>query len=483
MSQSSKNRPERFYMTGIATHHQFPQAHTSNSVYKKSYTKDTLLVVGAGPKAIAIAAKHTVLARLGLSVPRLVIIDAQGIASHWSGDFGFTDGKQLLGTRPEKDAGFPYASTCWGDPTINQAVVSEMLQLSWHSHLIATERYSEWVDRGRVRPTHYEWSQYLHWVAERVDMEIVHARVDTISCTEDHQKWQLSCTAADNGEPITLTGDGLVITGPGTPTIIPGQPTNHPRVFNGASFWQHTEEIVRAQNNTTRHLNIGIIGTGETAAAIVLSLINLLDAKASIEVVSPYGVIYSRDEGFQENRMFSDPDGRLARQTGKHQHELQWLKMTEKDRRAFMKRTDRGVFSVHAVENINHAENVRTVMGTAKKIHAENESVCVEIEYDDEIAYDHFDYVIVGIGFNALWFLNHMDAQTRTRLQQTLGGLGQQTIERSIGEDLAINDVQPRLHLPMLAGVAQGPGFPNLSCLGLLSDRVLSTYIKSDQCC
>jgi len=32
------------------------------------------------------------------------------------------------------------------------------------------------------------------------------------------------------------------------------------------------------------------------------------------------------------------------------------------------------------------------------------------------------------------------------------------------------------LHLPMLAGIAQGPGFPNLSCLGLLADRILASY-------
>jgi mycobactin lysine-N-oxygenase len=33
------------------------------------------------------------------------------------------------------------------------------------------------------------------------------------------------------------------------------------------------------------------------------------------------------------------------------------------------------------------------------------------------------------------------------------------------------------LHLPVLAGLAQGPGFPNLSCLGLLSDRILRRYV------
>jgi hypothetical protein len=28
----------------------------------------------------------------------------------------------------------------------------------------------------------------------------------------------------------------------------------------------------------------------------------------------------------------------------------------------------------------------------------------------------------------------------------------------------------------MLAAIAQGPGFPNLSCLGLLADRILAAY-------
>jgi mycobactin lysine-N-oxygenase len=31
--------------------------------------------------------------------------------------------------------------------------------------------------------------------------------------------------------------------------------------------------------------------------------------------------------------------------------------------------------------------------------------------------------------------------------------------------------------LPNLAGLNQGPGFPNLSCLGLLSDRVLGAEL------
>src|SRR5262249_35921549 len=130
----------------------------------------TLLVLGAGPKGVAIAAKRYMLAKLGYPVPHLRIIDRQGVASHWSGQAGFTDGNQFLGTRPEKDVGFPYLSACWGNKELSRAVAKEMVHLSWQSFLIDQWRYAGWIDRGRTRPTHQEWSQYLQWVAEQVEL-------------------------------------------------------------------------------------------------------------------------------------------------------------------------------------------------------------------------------------------------------------------------------------------------------------------------
>jgi hypothetical protein len=41
---------------------------------------------------------------------------------------------------------------------------------------------------------------------------------------------------------------------------------------------------------------------------------------------------------------------------------------------------------------------------------------------------------------------------------------------------LRIKHFSPYLFAPMLAGLQQGPGFPNLSCLGTMSDRVLKTF-------
>ena len=263
----------------------------------------TLLVLGAGPKAVAIAAKSHILAKLGYPVPHLRIIDRQGVASHWSGKAGFTDGNQFLGTRPEKDIGFPYLSACWGDKALSKAVAQEILHLSWHGYLIDQLRYSDWIDRGRTRPTHGEWSKYIQWVAEKVELDLYVAEVTNIATTSDQKYWQLTCQPSEGGAPLTLTGEGLVITGPGTPLTITGQPKEHPRIMNGASFWLHVEEFAQLRSQVKSPLNIGVIGTGETAAAIVVALVDALRSSAFIEVISPHGVIYSRDEGFEENML------------------------------------------------------------------------------------------------------------------------------------------------------------------------------------
>ena len=43
----------------------------------------------------------------------------------------------------------------------------------------------------------------------------------------------------------------------------------------------------------------------------------------------------------------------------------------------------------------------------------------------------------------------------------------------------AMKGVRFNVHVPMVAGLAQGPGFPNLCSLGHLSDRIISRYIET----
>src|SRR5499427_9635387 len=130
----------------------------------------TLAVVGAGPKGIAIAAKARAVAAAGLTAPRVVLVDRGAIAGNWSGRQGYTSGLLPLGTPPEKDVGYPYAAS-WGDSSAD--VVAAMAGYSWQRHLIRHGAYSDWVDRGRMRPAHRQWSAYLREVAETAEAEIV----------------------------------------------------------------------------------------------------------------------------------------------------------------------------------------------------------------------------------------------------------------------------------------------------------------------
>jgi mycobactin lysine-N-oxygenase len=165
----------------------------------------TLAVIGAGPKGIAIAAKARAIAAAGLGAPRVVLIDRGAIAGNWTGRQGYTSGLLPLGTPPEKDVGFPYAHS-WGPAS--PAVTAAMTEYSWQRHLIARGAYADWVDRGRLRPTHRQWSIYLREVAEKAQAEVVAAEL--VGLEADGERWRL---ALEPGEAIWA--DGVVITGAG----------------------------------------------------------------------------------------------------------------------------------------------------------------------------------------------------------------------------------------------------------------------------
>jgi mycobactin lysine-N-oxygenase len=89
-----------------------------------------------------------------------------------------------------------------------------------------------------------------------------------------------------------------------------------------------------------------------------------------------------------------------------------------------------------------------------------------------------YDLVVVAIGFDARWFESLLGGEARQLFDDALGEDG---LERRIDLDLSVAGLSPPLHLPLVAALAQGPGFPNLSCLGLLSDRILRRYVPLAQ--
>ena len=413
----------------------------------------TLTIVGAGPKAVAVAAKAHVAEKLGLVVPEITVIDPHGVGAHWLAAGGWTDGRHRLGTSPEKDIGFPYRTELTGDSAIDVEIDRGMAGLSWTSHLIDAGTYASWIDRGRPQPMHCEWATYLRWVSERIGLNPVPGRVINAEISGD--SWSIRVEDTISGAPRILSSDAFMLTGPGTSER---RFLQHGSVLSVASFW------ARIAADTRFTGRICVVGGGETAASIIEELTS--HRVAEIITVAPTACLLSRGENFQENALYTDPEV--------------WTSLDAATRRAMLSRTDRGVLSLQSLEIIGRDGRCRHVTGLVSAVTAGPAGPVVHVENPGRTV--PADTVIDARGADPSWFIGLLGDGARARLavaagcdpQGEIGGAGFVTgIEGSIRRDLSVDGMDPTLVLPTMAGFNQGPGFGNLSCLGLLADRIL----------
>lgn len=407
---------------------------------------ETLLVVGAGPKALAVAAKSHVLRELGLPAPRVVVVEPHAVGGNWLPSGGWTDGQHRLGTSPEKDVGFPYHST-WARGH-NQELNAGMSAFSWTSFLIEHGTYAEWIDRGRPSPQHNIWAKYLQWVARKIDLELVAGAVRTISAADDG--WLVTVVDAD-GSLSEIDCDAVMVTGPGRSDRALSQ---HPKVLSISEFWD-----LAGKRRLPLSSRAAVIGGGETAGSALDELVR--HEMLTISVISPQATIYTRGESYFENALYSDP--------------TKWSALGHDERRDVIRRTDRGVFSVRVQETLLGDNRVHHLQGRVMHVADQGESVALTLRNEMRADQVHnFDLVVDATGGQPLWYLELFDATAKDLIELAIGGpLTHTRIEQSIGYDLAVTGLDAKLYLPNMAAVSQGPGFPNLSCLGELSDRVL----------
>ncbi len=416
---------------------------------------DTLLIIGAGPKALAVAAKAKVCRDLGMPAPHVRVIEAHAVGANWQSIGGWTDGRHRLGTSPEKDIGFPYRSAFAGrggkdaaGGDLNVEISRRMLDYSWMSFLVEHQTYAEWIDRGRPNPHHHVWARYLQWVATRIDLDIVNGTVRAVSA--DDETWSLDVVATD-GTSSEIVGDALMITGPGaSETAL----LDDERVLSIASFWDRV-----SRRDLPVASRAAVIGGGETAGSALDELAR--HEVMTVSVISPGATIYTRGESYFENAMFSDPTG--------------WANISPEERREVIRRTDRGVFSVRVQENLLGDNRIHHLQGRVVAARRAGEMIAVTLHNPGRPSATHtFDLVVDATGGQPLWFLDLFTDDAADLLELTLGWPPTlERVESVIGHDLAVTGLTPTLFLPNLAGFAQGPGFPNLSCLGELSNRIL----------
>jgi mycobactin lysine-N-oxygenase len=465
-----------------------------------------IVVVGCGPKALAIYAKRCGLKAAGFQVPEITVIEQFDVAANWKGvwqddedkvvGYGFTDGDHPLGTPPEKDIGYPYDSEYkdYGASDID----SYLFQYSWQSFKIDQGAYADWMDRGRPAPHHREWARYLAWAGDKLGLRdsvtnpegYINGVVEKV--TKRENRWVVEYARQDvsDDKKEEIVCDALVFTGPGEPKDIDGQTlrigrelVRRPTVLDGRSFWEG-HNIRYLQSWSAHKTKIAVIGAGETAAAVICALIKL-DTKENwqIDVISRRGTLYTRGEGYHENRYFSNPGD--------------WAKLPQSLREELIERTDRGVLSVQAVQMIAKASTVNCRHGEVASIRWNNQKPILNFKKElpgstpknpqFTLEPETYDFVVVAMGFNPLsirdYFSDKSDLEPLLAAARVETGDEKKETEdkkkemlrcaERIGEDLSVTGLEPKLYLPMLSGLMQGPGFPNLSCLGRLSDRIL----------
>jgi mycobactin lysine-N-oxygenase len=422
----------------------------------------TLAIIGAGPKGLAVGVKAKVLSEFGLNADHVVLIERHSVAAHWSGEAGYSNGELTLGTSPEKDLVFPF-ETDLGDEMLNRRVRQRLMDFSWSSFLMQTDIYSDWIDRGRPAPSHRVWADYMRWVSKKLSPEvlILNAEVETVDLNMDTHQWILTLLHTKGRETVRsfLKAEGLMLTGPGKTRMdfLQGFDLKQEALFDLESFWKKL-----SQGQFSPKEKIAVVGTGENAASILLAL-SKLQGDFKIDVISPKGFLATRSENYYENRFYSKPE------------ECLWKDLNLSDRQDFIERTDLGVFSSHAMQILNEQRRHRIIPGRLIGAQAQNKGLSVSLRYGDKQSRLYYDQVILATGSDYVAQMKSLfSSQALRNIESRIDRpLHQDHLKKCIGSDLAVEGLTPKLYLPMLAGLMQGPGFSNLSCLGTLSDRVV----------
>jgi hypothetical protein len=423
-----------------------------------------LLIVGAGAKAAAIAAKVDALNRLGQAQLTVTIVEKTEPAASWLGLNGMTSGEEPLAVPPIKDVGFPYRSSRQF-PEVGDELDAALLPLSWQRHSIERGEYAPWVNSGAPPILHRDYGTYLGWVLARATEGVTTLRGRVVAVTLDAaaERWVIEVEGEEDGEPTLLAGRALLLTGPGVHRAFPHDPAAEPRVLHCDS---RRGEFARLPAD--REVDVAIVGGGESALSALVFL-RALRPEARITVYTPT-LPLSRGESFLENRVFADPD------------DVDWAHLDLEARRDFVKHCDRGVFDATVIARLAGEQRCTFELGRTIHASAAGEGIELSLETPTGPRKARHDYVINCTGFDLLAQLRGLFAEpVRAELESRVGPIWDREPENELRFDrsLALDGLEPRLHIPGLAGLSQGPGFANLGSLGLLANRVLSPLLPA----
>jgi mycobactin lysine-N-oxygenase len=430
----------------------------------------SIAIVGGGAKAAAIVARAAVLRELlpTAAVPKIYVFEKTAFGAGWRGDNGYSNGHNSLCTPAEKDVGFPYAD---GERTGRETgSISKALfaRFSWAAYCVAKDRYAEWINRGRDHPSHREWADYLKWVAQQAGCKEIVATIGDGAITRKGRKWRVSYN--QNGGSRCRIVDGVILTGAGAPRPIDPEGTiPEGRMLDAETFWANQDSFSPGKGQ-----GIAVVGNGGGAGSILAWLAqNHAERGTKLINISSAGTMFPRGDGYSERRWFSDPGD--------------WGKLSKDHRNEIINRTEAGVISMRnkvvidrSVHIVFHRGIVKSASWVSGKPGANsgNGYLTIQVENDGKLEpFTEADYLINAGGFSSWSLLQMVDhPEAKALLNDSVRPKARRDeAELNVNESLCLPGL-PNLHIPALAALAQGPGFGNLGCLGLMAARILKNY-------
>ncbi|MGU3450872.1 FAD/NAD(P)-binding protein [Methylobacterium sp. 391_Methyba4] len=413
-----------------------------------------IAIVGAGPKAAAIAAKSRALRECGhASALEVHAIDRARPGAAWSGGYGYSDGSTPLCTPALRDLGFPYASHPYG-----RDVAEFMLaHFSWTRFLISRgDAYARWVDRGCPAPSHRLFADYIDWAIQGSADRLITEEVVGLKHTA--AGWRVRVTS---GGLLPDAYDAVVITGSGPPVAPLAGATM--RVLDGENLWR-SESLVRMLLDDPEN-PVVVIGAGGTSAAAVSWLMARRFERNPIWIVGSQATLHARIPNAFENRLFGDDDA--------------WALRSLTQQQQFLDRLDAGAVWAPVLERIADHGNLSYFPGRAD--HYATKPAPSGRGHDLWVVVKRGSGPNVRLpaalavdcrGFDGLWFRQLLERPA----QAALDALKQSGVSLVDGT-FAVRDPfpHPGLHVPG-SGAAVGPAARNLMALGWMADKLIRKY-------
>lgn len=460
-------------------------------------TTHKLVVVGGGPKAVALAVQAHLRRQMRQGDVRVTVIESYEIGASWSGNNGYTDGCQELCTPSEHDLVFPVQPLWSQSDEEREREKALVKEFTWAS-FVQEGRRDLAPSLGAEPPaaSHLVFSHYLRWAFEKSGAELLRGRVTGLDFVDG--KWFTRYMPVSEAAEVSVSSDGVVVTGSGPsktplPLLEEGEDTRS-FVFDGVNYWSRKRQLIDLLKSPTEEQHqVVVIGGGGAAAAIAADIVASAPEESNFGVIvlTSRATLFSRGESKFELMRALDDDA--------------WEKIPMPLRREFLDRYSAGVVSYKVMTALSGAiDRIAISVGRASELiqadypnggagHAAivvrayecqkgrgcSNGCRLPVSDRCETFTIDSDAVVDARGFDASWFRKILSEELDRRLSD-LEECGR-ALEEYISPYLAIEDHRdegfpPYFHAPNLSALKFGVGVSSLLALGSMAKRILQAY-------